>query len=642
MYLSRVIIQHYKSIKKLDLKFEKGKNIIVGRNNAGKSNIIKAIDILLGETSPSYEKIENIVDNDFYCGNTSIPIIIFCELTRDVSENLDYDEIYKCYGFKVHSELDHWENVGGKNRPVKRPIKIQLPESNTDEFLSRLNGVFEVQEDNWSEYINPKLIHQQTFENQFSNKYRFAFALKANKNELGKIEKSIRFLYRENECADWILAFSAPIRNEFLQSAIIPSFRDPQTQLRISNWTWYGKLLKKYVNPDNEKLKEAFKQVKDASNEVFALLQNSINNSRAKVAFPNTEISFQFNPDTRQDVHKSALIYVDDGFKSQLQDKGSGIQSAVIIGLYDFYTREIAHTGSSLLAIEEPELYLHPQGRRVISNRLDDFLDNNKNQVIATTHSPEFVTSAQENLNIIVVKKDKDLGSIANNVSFKTAKEKQILIKNQNAEMFFADYVILVEGGGDKYIIEAIAEEFGQACPELGRNWLNNFNISVIPVVGKTEFWKYSQKLDQVAIKWFIFADFDFLKSALGDFLSNMDYQELKNTHNSVNGKIGQASTDVSKITQLNPALKTEVIQFVNKLKENNVFILSGELEDCYTQKAKDIISSISGKEEKPLHIVSHKLENNASIRDYVDVAEYESYLSIIKGIIQSRTTISN
>jgi predicted ATP-dependent endonuclease of OLD family len=66
MYLSRIYIENFRSIQKLDLSFIKGKNIIIGRNNAGKSNIIKAIDLLLGESSPDYFKSENITDSDFF------------------------------------------------------------------------------------------------------------------------------------------------------------------------------------------------------------------------------------------------------------------------------------------------------------------------------------------------------------------------------------------------------------------------------------------------------------------------------------------------------------------------------------------------------------------------------------------------
>ena len=66
MHLSRLYIENYRSIEKIDLKFERGKNVIVGRNNSGKSNILKAIDLVLGEYSPTYNKSENIVESDFF------------------------------------------------------------------------------------------------------------------------------------------------------------------------------------------------------------------------------------------------------------------------------------------------------------------------------------------------------------------------------------------------------------------------------------------------------------------------------------------------------------------------------------------------------------------------------------------------
>lgn len=624
MYLSRSILKNYRSIKELDLRFEKGKNVIVGRNNSGKSNIIKAIDLMLGESAPAYDKAENITENDFYNGNTTQEILIFCELTRDKDEELNYDELYKCYGFKIHSKIESWEN----RKPIKKPIRIPLPYSDINQFFTNLKSVFDISEDSESDYINPKLRNQKTFENQFSDKYRFALVFLAFKNQEEKICKNIRFLYREDDNAEWIMSFSATIRNELLRSAIIPSFRDPQNQLRISDWGWYGKLLKKYVNPDNKKLKEAFMQVKDASNEVFLNLQEKINNSKVKIAFPNTNISFQFNPDTRQDVHKSALIYVDDGFKSKLQDKGSGIQSAVIIGLFHFYTREIAHVGSSLLAIEEPELYLHPHGRRVISNRLNDFLEGNKNQVIISTHSSEFINSPNENLNIIVVSKDAKKGTCAQNVSFATAKEKQILIKSQNTEMFFADLVILVEGGGDKYILESIAEGYGAKNDKLGKNWLNDNNISVVPVTGKTEFWKYAQKLDQVKIKWNLLADYDFFKEGLGDFLTKMEFDSLKDEHNGINGKINQG--DIKDIDLLEEKIKQKIVAFLVKLKKKNIFILKGELESYYTEEAKKVISGLSGKEEKALHVVTQALEDNKSIDTYIKTEEYKEFLDLV------------
>lgn len=119
MYIARVIIKNFRSIKYADIKFSKGKNVIVGRNNSGKSNIVKALDIVLGEKSPAYDNYENILETDFYCtkkideGETTYEyadeMFIFCELKRDDDQPLDFDEISKSNGF---SKLVERKNNG--------------------------------------------------------------------------------------------------------------------------------------------------------------------------------------------------------------------------------------------------------------------------------------------------------------------------------------------------------------------------------------------------------------------------------------------------------------------------------------------------------------------------------------------------
>jgi putative ATP-dependent endonuclease of the OLD family len=306
--------------------------------------------------------------------------------------------------FYIHAEITQWEVLrSGKKLPIKKPIRIP-----SDQVPDNPKVIFDINEDEseGKEYINPKLKNQRTFESQFEDKYSYALIFRANKDNDGKIYKDLRFLYRECENEDWILSFRASIRNEFLQSAIIPSFRDPQNQLRLNAWSWYGKLMKALTdNSDHMKeLQMAMDGVKVVADSIFEAINTAVTQSALKVAFPETTLHFQFNSDTRTDLYKSSVIYIDDGFKSQITEKGSGIQSATIIGLFNYYTRHINVISSALLCIEEPEIYLHPHGRRVISDRLDDFLENNRNQVILTTHSVEFINSARNDTNIILVK----------------------------------------------------------------------------------------------------------------------------------------------------------------------------------------------------------------------------------------------
>ena len=63
MRLEKVAIQQYRSIEKITLTFPENKPLVLfGPNNAGKSNILSAIDRLLGERYPTYiEMLDNIL-----------------------------------------------------------------------------------------------------------------------------------------------------------------------------------------------------------------------------------------------------------------------------------------------------------------------------------------------------------------------------------------------------------------------------------------------------------------------------------------------------------------------------------------------------------------------------------------------------
>jgi predicted ATP-dependent endonuclease of OLD family len=491
MYLHRVIIKNFRSIEYIDITFAKGKNIIVGKNNCGKSNIIKAIDLVLGESNPAYVKNENITEKDFFTYKikdetkeeivVTNDIFIYCELRRDEGEDIPYDMMLECSGFYKYSRSIDKDAIKNcfENEFLINPDELRYEEK---------------------QYINPKKNIDQVIE-EFENKYIFAFVLKAHRNEDGDVKKELRFFYRENEASDWTMGFTAPIRNEFLQSAIIPSFRDPTVQLRINQGSWYGKLLRhltKNHNKDDE-LKKAFLRVKEIADELFSDVKQKISDSSFNAAFPGTEILFQFSADEKPDIYKNVVIYIDDGYKSLITDKGSGIQSATIIGLFSYYTNYVNTKSSALLCLEEPELYLHPHACRTINYKLDEFLNDGKNQVIITTHSPEFLKTIEPDMNIILARKNNGKTTIR---QLNVKEFKDVLIDSNQNEVFFADKVIVCEGY-DNYIIKWIAEEFYG-------NKLNEENISVVSVGGKDNINKFVDLTLKLGIDTYIIADFDY------------------------------------------------------------------------------------------------------------------------------------
>lgn len=629
MYLSRLFIENYRSIKQVDLKFERGKNVIVGRNNAGKSNIIKAIDLVLGDYSPTYNRSENITENDFYAGDIENEIFIWCEINRECSEegvfeSLNFSEVAKSAFFRIYNDKYNNDPICINITDFKENQKELIFEFCTEEGLIKIDNNSLVKK-----WIGGKSYCKgHTFEIEFSNKTRFAIAFRCYKDCNNLFQKELVLLYKESDANSWVQGINCNIRNILIQSAIIPSFRDPKDQLRINSFTWFGKLLKNYIKTDNIDLNNAFDNVREASNALFKELEGKVSNSKTNIAFPNTKISFLFNPDTKQDIHRSTLIYVNDGFNSELKDKGAGIQSAIIIGLFDFYIRNIAHSGSSLLAIEEPELYLHPHGRRVIADKLTHFIDGGKNQVIITTHSPEFISSI-ENQNIISVRKQAN-STVAKNIHFDTPKRKQILIKKQNAELFFSDSVILTEGT-DKYFMEESAKEFGRVTEytdedgvvySLGDNWLNNYNISIINCGGKAELFKYVEILRELEINYITTADFDFLRQGLNEYFTKLNFGiEFSNELNAIKSKIGTIITTKYKyLNQIEDEdLRKDITEYLKTLFERRIYIFSGELENFYKVPPK------FDKEAGVLETIGNMIEQNRPITDFVNTDEYEA-----------------
>ena len=61
MIISKLKIENYKSIESMKLEFVEGKNIIVGQNNSGKSNIISAINLVIGENIHLKDLMKNFI-----------------------------------------------------------------------------------------------------------------------------------------------------------------------------------------------------------------------------------------------------------------------------------------------------------------------------------------------------------------------------------------------------------------------------------------------------------------------------------------------------------------------------------------------------------------------------------------------------
>ncbi|HHG74581.1 MAG TPA: DUF2813 domain-containing protein [Persephonella sp.] len=676
MYLSRLIISNYRSIKFLDLNFSPTKNVIIGHNNAGKSNIIKALNIILGEQTPDYKKYENISERDFFNGKEN-ELFIIGEISKKESSKLNF-EILK-------------NTSSGSSITLKNSLKDYYENDSFDDFIEEAFGIdFEGNSLSWASgiddieegtkrYIKFKNISDSELDKLktfLESIDRFIYIFRVKRNENDEIDKNFRLVLVKGD--DWYLCNRAFVRNEILISAIIPPFRDPEYQLKPTNWNWYGKMIKNLIkekkedfqgteNPFN-KLENARKIIKENADKIFEELKNEIENTSLISGFDGAKLIFSFMDD-EIDISKNIKIYIDDGFTAPINEKGAGIQSAIVISLFTYFVRKNA-VSNSLLCLEEPEIYLHPHACRVINKKINHFINDNENniehQVILTTHNPVFVKDENiHNPRIFRVWKDKENGTQARYVEI-NEEFKNLFIREENTELFFARKVIITEGF-DKYILK-----FYDSLENSSQ--LDEKNISIVSAEGKNDFINFIKICEKLGIDSFILADFDYLlrgdllKNEMKDYMKkhleenefrqlikkleiiiNQNFPEkLKVEYNitdSVLEKLKEFKDNAKQLSHLDMKklpeefiknFKNLILSVIEDLKKTNFFILTGEIENSIRDEYRnDILKETNeGKKftfESVVKLRKYLIEDN---KNFSDIFE-EEFLNVLNELIK-------
>ncbi len=126
--------------------------------------------------------------------------------------------------------------------------------------------------------------------------------------------------------------------------------------------------------------------------------------------FPDTsKVNFEVTPPVFDDLLKNFETTVDDGIETTAEEKGDGMQRALMLAIIQTYAefrKESEDVGKSFLFfIDEAELHLHPTAQRNLKNVLYD-LSESTDQVFINTHSSVFVADNYENQKIFKAEKN--------------------------------------------------------------------------------------------------------------------------------------------------------------------------------------------------------------------------------------------
>ena len=98
MKITRVIIQNWRSVKDADFA-PSDMTVLVGANNAGKTNILSAINFLLGDRWPMPA---NLLDSDYYLNDRQRDIFIQLDFEEAPYRTIDFDTSREKYTLRAY------------------------------------------------------------------------------------------------------------------------------------------------------------------------------------------------------------------------------------------------------------------------------------------------------------------------------------------------------------------------------------------------------------------------------------------------------------------------------------------------------------------------------------------------------------
>ncbi len=200
----------------------------------------------------------------------------------------------------------------------------------------------------------------------------------------------------------------------------------------------------------------------------------------------------------------------DDGEKTlALSEAGSGVQSGVLLALHRLEQKAAQNpTIQFILAVEEPEAFLHPQKQKELYQDIRAAQSDNL-RVIVTTHSP-YIVAETPFTRLGLVKKDSQHSALhVAEVKGKNEQETFNAYSDEvNSLLFFADKVVLVEGESDARVIKLLLEK------KLGAQ---AHRISIISSSGNANFSPFLRMIrawSTAKIPHLVVTDFDSLTTS--------------------------------------------------------------------------------------------------------------------------------
>lgn len=494
MKIEKMEIKNFRSLQNVQI-FPGDILALVGRNNSGKSNIIKGLELF-------FEGSVKLVNNECFHN-------LRCE--KPIEITITFGQLSSWEKDKFGPWLDGDKLVVGREIVCKGDDSYTL---NTLAFVKvpKLEWLREdaVSGDKIQEWWAKK-------DELKVNGLDFGSELGTSKPKVGEWKAAIKsFLEKNADKIPWEIerranpqGYPGVLKGALPEFIHIPSVRDISDEAKVGKTNPFGQLINSVIDKISKEQKAV---VSEKLQEIETLLNRSGEENRIpeiKIIEDRLnelmsqlwkcDIEIEMPMPQLKEVFGAAKIYANDGFRTAIEMKGHGLQRSMIFTILRAYA-ELSHAQkagekalerSTIFAIEEPELYLHPQSQRTMMSVFRTIAAGG-DQVIYATQSSLFVDIRHFD-QVCIMRRELNgdiyestptqlsIASLVEDVQARCEKDateesiREIYAHTFNPminEGFFGDKVVIVEGPSEQYALPIYADAFGY-----------NFDLNNVSVV---------------------------------------------------------------------------------------------------------------------------------------------------------------
>ena len=485
MKIQKVSIHNYRSICDLDFKCEP-MMIFLGPNNHGKSNILSAMEFaLVPSAKPSLSDFNKFCVEDYE---------LWVEIT--FQELTEQEKIT----FKKYLMQDGTISIR-KTAKIIDGGKIE----------THLNGYCQEPDFDWLKSSEVSNLTKRDTINDLPLKEYVPSAGRITQENVRDAQKRYIEEHAERVRYHEALESTAFIGPTNIGGGVLPDFylvpaiRDLAEEIRSKGSSTFYQMLGRTIREiaENDEnfvaLREKVDQLTKSLNrhegeedhrppqliELEKSIEDELKDWRVNVDIqvipPSFEKFFEFGTN----------LNLDDGVKTNAEDKGHGLQRALIFALFRAWAKSlkkmnIAKPGTAprissesvIFAIEEPELFLHPHAQKKMAQAIKDIALSPNHQILVCSHSSHFVDLDFYRSICIVNKTTPERGTeirqcVADLFPGTDVDDRKKRfhaahwINPDRGEMFFAKKIAFVEGETENVIIPYLSTKLDCYDPEI-------------------------------------------------------------------------------------------------------------------------------------------------------------------------------